>query len=474
MPDTEGPPTPPTPHRRLDGWKEIAQYLNRSVRTAYRWERDLGLPVRRLGTGKGEVVFALPEELDAWRERLEVTHNGEAALRAEPDGPERRPGGPPPSASPGRSAGAGGAVAIRRWRGLSWPLVAMAALVVGGLGYGVYRVLASPPKAVTCRVLGGELEVFDAQHRLLWRQAFQPSLEDALYAHRLAAHTRDATFVDLRGDGRQELLFLVNPGTPWSRGLYCFDERGRTLFHHQPTRSVRYGVQTYAGPWRPECVFVTDEPAGKKAIWLVSTHYQEFPCVLEKLDPAGNVLGEYWSDGYIYSLSQREVDHHRVLYVGAVNNEYRGASLAVLDPDHAVGSAPAMSAKYTCQDCPPGRPTAFLVLPRTDVAVATGGLASVREIIVDHEEQLRLEILQSAGLAWESSGGVGPYVFYLLDRNLRVIDAEFGDTYPAAHRMLEGSGLLNRPFVKDPSLLFPVRRWDGSKFVEIPGPQVRR
>ena len=188
MPDPESPPAPPTPHRRLDGWKEIAQYLNRSVRTAYRWERDLGLPVRRLGTGKGEVVFALPEELDAWRERLEVTHNGEAALRAEPDGPERRPGAPPPSAPPGRTAGAGGAASIRRWRALRWPLVAMAALVVGVLGYGVYRVLASPPKAVTWRVLGGELEVFDAQHRLLWRRAFQPSLEDALYAHRFAAH----------------------------------------------------------------------------------------------------------------------------------------------------------------------------------------------------------------------------------------------------------------------------------------------
>ena len=51
---------------RLDGWKEIAAYLNRGVRTAQRWERDLGLPVRRLGTGGAEVVYAFRAELDAW------------------------------------------------------------------------------------------------------------------------------------------------------------------------------------------------------------------------------------------------------------------------------------------------------------------------------------------------------------------------------------------------------------------------
>ena len=32
---------------RLDSWKEIARYLNRSVRTLYRWEKDEGLPVHR-------------------------------------------------------------------------------------------------------------------------------------------------------------------------------------------------------------------------------------------------------------------------------------------------------------------------------------------------------------------------------------------------------------------------------------------
>ena len=39
---------------RLDGWKEIASYLGRSVRTAHRWEKRLGLPVRRVEGQKAD------------------------------------------------------------------------------------------------------------------------------------------------------------------------------------------------------------------------------------------------------------------------------------------------------------------------------------------------------------------------------------------------------------------------------------
>ena len=50
----------------LNGWKEIATYLNRGVRTVQRWEREMGLPTRRpRGRGRSAVI-AIPEELDAW------------------------------------------------------------------------------------------------------------------------------------------------------------------------------------------------------------------------------------------------------------------------------------------------------------------------------------------------------------------------------------------------------------------------
>lgn len=51
---------------RLDSWKEIAVYLNRSVRCVQRWEREEALPVERLAHKRHASVYAYCGELDAW------------------------------------------------------------------------------------------------------------------------------------------------------------------------------------------------------------------------------------------------------------------------------------------------------------------------------------------------------------------------------------------------------------------------
>jgi tetratricopeptide (TPR) repeat protein len=53
---------------RLESWKEIAAYLNRSERTVRRWEEREGLPVHRLQHDKRGSVYAYARQLDAWRE----------------------------------------------------------------------------------------------------------------------------------------------------------------------------------------------------------------------------------------------------------------------------------------------------------------------------------------------------------------------------------------------------------------------
>jgi tetratricopeptide (TPR) repeat protein len=50
---------------RLDSWKEIADYLGRTVRTVQRWQRE-GLPVHRHHHKKLGSIFAIPSELDDW------------------------------------------------------------------------------------------------------------------------------------------------------------------------------------------------------------------------------------------------------------------------------------------------------------------------------------------------------------------------------------------------------------------------
>jgi hypothetical protein len=50
----------------LSGWKDIANYLGKGVRTVQRYEGELRLPVRRpAGRARGSVV-ATKEEIDSW------------------------------------------------------------------------------------------------------------------------------------------------------------------------------------------------------------------------------------------------------------------------------------------------------------------------------------------------------------------------------------------------------------------------
>jgi predicted DNA-binding transcriptional regulator AlpA len=52
--------------RILSGWKDIANYLGKGVRTVQRYERELALPVRRpAGKTRGSVI-ATQSELDTW------------------------------------------------------------------------------------------------------------------------------------------------------------------------------------------------------------------------------------------------------------------------------------------------------------------------------------------------------------------------------------------------------------------------
>jgi thioredoxin-like negative regulator of GroEL len=65
---------------RLDSWKSIADYLERSPRTVQRWHTTHGLPVHHFGGCKGS-VFAYSHEIDRW-----LTSLGEESRGSDSDG----------------------------------------------------------------------------------------------------------------------------------------------------------------------------------------------------------------------------------------------------------------------------------------------------------------------------------------------------------------------------------------------------
>ena len=115
---TDPPIEPSSREDRLESWKEIASYLNRSERTVRRWEEKEGLPIHRLQHDKRGSVYTYGSELDWWREsRTQL-------LTAEPAG--------------GVSLDAGVGRAGRRW------VPASIAIVLVGLAAGILLVALRP------------------------------------------------------------------------------------------------------------------------------------------------------------------------------------------------------------------------------------------------------------------------------------------------------------------------------------------
>jgi len=56
----------PRAHKELNSWQDVASHLGVSVRTAQKWEKTLGLPIRRMPGPRGRIV-ADPAELDRWK-----------------------------------------------------------------------------------------------------------------------------------------------------------------------------------------------------------------------------------------------------------------------------------------------------------------------------------------------------------------------------------------------------------------------
>src|SRR5665213_478370 len=101
--------TPENRSPRLDSWKAIAAYLDRDERTVQRWERELGLPVRRVPGGRGRSVFAFSSEIDAW---LEARQGQEIDVTEPTSAPAPAADVPPPRRSFARMWPAGVAAAM--------------------------------------------------------------------------------------------------------------------------------------------------------------------------------------------------------------------------------------------------------------------------------------------------------------------------------------------------------------------------
>lgn len=454
------------PPERLDSWKEIAAYLGRTVRTVQRWENDLALPVHRVPGRKRDMVYAFSHELAEWRR----TREGLRAMAEPPDEPRA------PADSLLQSASAEPVTSRPGWSriGMALGLItlgAVSAALLWGPAKGVLARLA-PPAPFEVRVAGRQVQVFDKSGRLLWAHDFGFELHAASY-EKSSRHTGPALaeLHDLDGDGRNELLFVVRTprtGVDYTE-FYSFNSDGSIRFTRRRTDKVRFGDLEYAPPFHPRGFLVTPEADGTKTVWLAIMQTPEFPEVLEKLNPRGKLLGEFWHGGHLHALAEGKYREKRVIFAGYCENDGRRASMAVIDYGQPTGAAPAQDPYYECTSCPAGRPLAFFIFPRAELSRLFNSMPRATHFLAAADGSLQVRVVQTSD--FREIGERESAVHYKLDGNLNFVDAFHDAGYGELHAQAEMRGGVKHAYSRAEEVhAFPVLRWDGSQFVKVGAP----
>jgi hypothetical protein len=356
-------------NQRLDSWKDIASYLGRDVRTAIRWEKEKGLPVRRVPGGQRKAVFAYTSELDAWltqeplNNTTETTGQQPGDLETDLDN-DRFAILPILAASVGNSR-----------VGLALPLLIVVVLL-GGLSlfalFGRSR-LSQPNFPVQIDFSQDSVLALDPEAKLLWTHAFPGKLIPGMLSV-IEPLSHFSYIGDFRGEGDQEVLLIApyrsgpNPEDMQRTEVDLFSSRGQLLWSYHPHARFEFGTHELSGAWLVLNLLVTPH-GNRKQIWASVSDEAWGNTFVVNLDPVtGKDTLRFVNTGTIHSLSEMTTPHGTFLIAGGFNNEPDTGSLAVIDEARPFAASPqSASTRHKCMNCPSGDPDYYFEFPRSEI-----------------------------------------------------------------------------------------------------------
>lgn len=386
----------------LHTWKDVANYLGVSVRTAQSWELRRGLPVRRL-PGEKARVLAITSEIDDWK------------LGATEPLPTR-----PTLAGP--------------------RMLAVAALIVGiCIGGAAMTYFNSPGPLHHFTLMNGVLQAFDSRGRPTWAQQVSGrGLEPA------PMWLPSATQADLDGDGNPELIAIDRSGSG-SHVVVCFDSRGRMLWSRELGRTIRTS-RTYEPPYHSRGLRILQGfPDQKPRILATAFHNTFHPTQLLVLDNRGGVLGEYWHSGHLgaFALYDWDGDGRMELLAGGVNQAARTAELVILDLESMNGTSNAGDEAYQIRDMAIGVEKARAQFSRTQVSRDSSPYN-----FIDHIQTKSSTIV--VGVAENTSlTEFSHSLFFEIGRDREVVAVSASDYYRVHHSTRVRAGLPAGPLTPE-------------------------
>lgn len=381
--------------QRLVGWKAIAAYLGKDVRTLLRWERERGLPVHRPPGRRGQSVYAFPEELDRWIQApppvMPPMHPQSA--------PEPRTSGHEPQTSAARARLA------RPWL--------VAGLLLTAL-VGSYAAWPRPPIARVA-VQDGAIRAFDGKDRELWDHRIEG---DSVTLSVENGVGRAAYIGDIDGDGAAEAVvsILVSKSSPniVSGLLLCFEANGRLRWSREFDDVIAFDGRRFGAPWAVADLMVFG--GDRKTIGIAAHHMTWWPAMVLTLDATtGATKARYTHRGWIMRADVTPDTGH--IITAAMNNAHDAQAVAVLD------SATLSERSY-------------FLLPRPDASAAIAEPLDRQHYWISQVGPPTIRFGHSRALS------PVPETIVELSPDLRRADATFSDSYWRWHRALERTGQL--------------------------------
>jgi hypothetical protein len=421
---------------RLDSWKAIADYLGRDTATARRWERQQGLPIRRVPGGRGSSVFAFKSEIDEWLKAAPAPNLAEPNARPEPPAPPEPP-------EPSRLA-----LPVRR----ALPfLIAIGAVVVAiVVGWRNPSLVSIEPRGLRAEISKQSVTAYDDSGRELWKHRWDRQYDVVL------SEFSPGTLVSADPDpvvyaSTSYRERLVDRGIE-SGAVIAFDHTGKQQWSFVFDDTVRLGGKLFKAPWAIT-TFAREGPLSSSRLAVAAHHYLWGASLVSVLNPNGQRTGTFTHSGWVEGLRWLSAD---TLLVAGFSESKNGGMVALLDPSNLDGQGPETpGSEHFCDNCGTSRPRRMLVMPRSELNRATNSRfnRAVLSIAGDRVIVHTIEV-PSTSLASDA--------IYEFTMNLEPIQASYSQHYWETHAALEAEGKLTHTREQCPASGGPREAFDWS------------
>lgn len=298
--------------KRLDGWKEISNYLGRDVRTCQRWEGELELPVYRVKQDSiRSKVFSYTTEIDEWFSLTLKNHND-----------------------------------VRKWNGTKkWLVPVLLILFIVFVFFGFFSLVFSKKdhsvsfsdagsNPVRWDIKGSQIVVYDIQDDILWTKGINnPTPQESYYileqepkitalmVNRLNKRNK-IVLEDIDNDNKNEALFYFNHEDPGERCISLFDNESQEMW----TKTLEFDQEYNEGlPHHDfqviKLAFEDVDGDGRKEILVLWSHVRHFSSVFLIYDLNGKELFSYIHTGILQFFVLNSIkEEKRLIYLGGTNN----------------------------------------------------------------------------------------------------------------------------------------------------------